>query len=107
MSDGGLIALVFGAFAVLLLARVPVAFSLGLSAFAYFFAAGLPPLVVAQKVAVQLSDTTLLAIPFFILAGQIMNQGGITKNLVKLAQAFLGHRRRSHRHLHHQRTGRG
>jgi len=35
----------------------------------------------------------LLALPFFILAGEIMNQGGITKNLVKLAQAFLGHRR--------------
>ncbi|MEJ2136534.1 MAG: TRAP transporter large permease [Desulfofustis sp.] len=35
----------------------------------------------------------LLALPFFIVAGEIMNQGGITKNLVKLAQAFLGHRR--------------
>jgi len=35
----------------------------------------------------------LLALPFFIVAGEIMNQGGITKNLVKLATAFLGHRR--------------
>jgi len=35
----------------------------------------------------------LLALPFFIVAGEIMNQGGITKNLVKLAQAFLSHRR--------------
>ena len=35
----------------------------------------------------------LLALPFFIVAGEIMNQGGITKNLVKLAQACLGPRR--------------
>ena len=90
MSEGGLILLVFGLFAVLLLVRVPVAFSLGLAAFAYFFAAGLPPLVVVQKIAVQLSGTTLLAIPFFILCGQIMSAGGMASRLIDLANVLIG-----------------
>lgn len=82
--------LVFGLFAVLLLARVPVAFFLGLSAFAYFFAAGLPPLVVAQKISVQLADTTLMAIPFFILCGEIMGAGGMARRLLDLANVCVG-----------------
>ena len=71
MSEGGLLLLVFGSFAVLLLARVP-------------------PLVVAQKVAVQLSDTTLLAIPFFILCGEIMSAGGMAARLIDLANVCVG-----------------
>ena len=90
MSAGGLMFLVFGLFAVLLLARVPVAFCLGLSAFAYFFAAGLPPLVAAQKICVQLAEPTLMAIPFFILCGEIMNAGGMATRLIDLANVCIG-----------------
>ncbi len=90
MTDGALLLLVFGLFALLLAARVPVAFSLGLSAFAYFFAAGLPPLVAVQKIAVQTSDTTLLAIPFFILCGQIMSGGGMAARLIDVAGVLVG-----------------
>ncbi len=90
MTEAGLTALVFGLFAVLLLARLPVAFGLGLSAFAYFFVAGLPPLVVVQKICVQLADTTLLAIPFFILCGEIMSAGGMATRLIDLANVLIG-----------------
>ena len=90
MSENALIFLVFGLFAVLLLARVPVAFCLALSAFAYCFTAGVPALVVAQKVAVQMSDTTLLAIPFFILCGEIMSVGGMAQRLIALAGVCVG-----------------
>lgn len=90
MADGTLIALVFGLFVVFLLLRVPVAFCLGLSSFAYCFAAGVPPLVVAQKVSVQMSDTTLLAIPFFILCGEIMSAGGMATRLIDLAGVCVG-----------------
>ncbi len=90
MTDGALLGLVFGLFTVLLLLRVPVAFCLGLSAFAYFFAADLPAMVVVQKIAVQMSDTTLSAIPFFILCGEIMSGGGMANRLIDAAGVFVG-----------------
>ncbi|MCP3958235.1 MAG: TRAP transporter large permease [bacterium] len=90
MTDGSLLLLVFGLFAVLLALRVPVAFCLGLSAFAYFFAAGLPPMVVVQKISVQMSSTTLMAIPFFILCGEIMSGGGMARRLIDAAGVFVG-----------------
>jgi tripartite ATP-independent transporter DctM subunit len=90
VAEGTLIALLFGLFILLLLARVPVAFCLGLSSFAYCFAAGVPPLVVVQKVSVQMSDTTLLAIPFFILCGEIMSRGGMATRLIDLAGVCVG-----------------
>lgn len=90
MSDPAQLLLVFGLFVALLALRVPVAFCLGLSAFAYFFAAGIPPLVVVQKIASQSADTTLLAIPFFILCGEIMSRGGMAGRLVDLANVFVG-----------------
>jgi tripartite ATP-independent transporter DctM subunit len=90
VTDGGLTLLVFAVFAVLLLARVPVAFSLGLAAFAFFFAAGLPALSVVQKICVQIADPTLLAIPFFILCGEIMGSGGMARRLIDLANVTVG-----------------
>ncbi|MCP5114963.1 MAG: TRAP transporter large permease subunit, partial [bacterium] len=85
MTDGALLLLVFGVFALLLVMRVPVAFCLGLSAFVYFAAVDLPALVVVQKIAVQMSDTTLAAIPFFILCGEIMSGGGMSARLIDTA----------------------
>lgn len=81
---------VFGLFFVLLACRVPVAFCLASSAFAYCFASGVPPLLVAQKVVSQLSDTTLLAIPFFILCGEIMTRGDMAQRLIQLANVCVG-----------------
>ncbi|MDH6238120.1 TRAP transporter large permease [Cryobacterium sp. CG_9.6] len=83
----------FGLFAVLLLASVPVAFALGLAALgALVVGRGLDALNVLPSVMyASLSSETLLAIPFFILAGAIMEAAGISKRLVDLANACLGH----------------
>ncbi len=90
MTEAALIGLVVGTFAVLLVLRVPVAFALGLAAFSYFFATGRPALSVAQKIASQMAEPTLLAIPFFILCGEIMSSGGMAARLVAVANICVG-----------------
>lgn len=75
---------------VALIAGVPVAFSIGLSAFAYFLFAGANLLVLPQQFIGQLSNQSLIAIPFFILAGELMNCGGITTRIFKFALAVVG-----------------
>ena len=73
-----------------LLVGVPVAFSLGLSALAYFLATEANLLVYPQQVVGQLSALSLVAIPFFILAGELMNSGGITMRIFNFALAVVG-----------------
>ena len=90
MSETELIFMVLGVFAALLLIRVPVAISLGLAAFAYFVTTGAPAMVVVQKISVQMSDSTLMAIPFFILCGEIMTAGGMARRLIDLAGVVVG-----------------
>ncbi|MCH7665628.1 MAG: TRAP transporter large permease [Acidobacteria bacterium] len=90
MNDPGLALLVFGSFVALLILRVPVAFSLGLSAFVFFFVSGLPAMSVVQKISTQIAEPTLLAIPFFILCGEIMSAGGMARRLIELADALIG-----------------
>jgi len=69
----------------------PVAFAMTGASAAYILLRGDIPLVVmAQRVTVGVDSFVLLAIPFFFLAGELMNQGGITKRLVDLAQALVG-----------------
>ena len=87
------IAVLAGSFLVLLMAGVPVAYSIGLSTLLAMLLSILPaPAVttVAQRMATGLDSFTLLAIPFFILAGQLMNRGGIARRLIDLAKAILG-----------------
>jgi tripartite ATP-independent transporter DctM subunit len=80
-------------FAVLLAAGVPIAFTLGLAAFAAL-AVSLDPgsasTVLAQRLATGLDSFALLAIPFFILSGNLMNRGGIAARLVDLAKVIVG-----------------
>ena len=69
-------------FVILLAIRVPIAYSIGLSAF-FTLVVSMPSLpavtTLAQRMATSLDSFALLAIPFFILAGQVMNQGGIAR----------------------------
>ncbi|AJY45799.1 TRAP transporter large permease [Martelella endophytica] len=81
----------FGSFAVLLLIGTPVAFCLGISSFATILYLGLPPVVVFQRLNSGVSVFALMAIPFFIYAGEIMVRGGIARRLVALAGATVGH----------------
>jgi len=72
----------------------PVAHALLLGAAVAFLAGGLPEVVVANHFASQISTNfTMLAIPFFILMGALMNVGGITSAIVALALRFVGHLR--------------
>ncbi|WP_277679171.1 TRAP transporter large permease [Gracilibacillus dipsosauri] len=77
---------------ILFLIGVPVAISLGLSSSLALLVAGdIPLLTLAQRAFVSLDSFPLLAIPLFILAGALMEYGGISQRLINLANAITGH----------------
>ncbi len=87
------ILLLFGSFAVLMALGVPIAFSIGISTtltFLLFMGVDQSLFIVAQQMASGLDSFTLLAIPFFILAGNIMNRGGIAMRLINFAKVLGG-----------------
>lgn len=80
------------AFVILLLLNVPIAFTLGISGIIYFITqATIPIPIVAQRLAAGTQSFPLLAVPFFILAGHLMNASGITSRFIRLADALVGH----------------
>lgn len=80
-----------GIFFVFLLLGMPVAFSIGISGLAFFMFRDLPLSILVQKSISITQSFTMLAIPLFILAGNLMNATGITKRLMKLANVLTGH----------------
>jgi C4-dicarboxylate transporter DctM subunit len=84
-------ALLFSVFVGLLVLAVPIALSLGLSSMAVLVAGGFPTTVLAQKMFTGLDSFPFLAVPFFILAGSLMETGGISARLVRLATVLVGH----------------
>ncbi len=87
-----MVSLMFVAFFVLLVTGMPIAFVLVLSTIAYMLATGdINWTLVPQRIFYGSNSFTMLCMPFFILAGNLMNQGGITMRLVRCAQAFVGH----------------
>src|SRR5690554_4586509 len=82
--------LLLGSFALLVVTGVPVAFALGVAAVATFAYEGLPLLIAFQRILSGVSVFSLLAIPFFIFAGELMLHGGIAERLVRLAAAAVG-----------------
>jgi len=92
MEIAGILVLVIS-FVLLLLIGVPIAFCIGIATLMTMFVSiSFEPAIttVAQRMATGLDSFTLLAIPFFILAGQIMNQGGIARRLIDLAKSIVG-----------------
>jgi len=85
--------ILFGSFVFLLLIGTPVAFCLGISSFATVAYLGLPPVVVFQRLNSGVSVFALMAIPFFVYAGDLMVRGDIARRLVGLAGAMIGHLR--------------
>ncbi|WP_108658732.1 TRAP transporter large permease [Acuticoccus kandeliae] len=81
------------AFFVLLILRVPVAAAMGLSGALALLTSpmDLPLEVVPQRLFVLIDSTSLLAIPFFILAGAIMERGGLSQRMIGLAESMVGH----------------
>ena len=84
------VAILFTVFALGLVVGVPVAVTLGLSSLAYILFAGLNPVVIPQKMFAGMDVFVLLSIPGFILAGNLMNQGGITTRIIRFATALVG-----------------
>ncbi|MDR1885348.1 MAG: TRAP transporter large permease [Synergistaceae bacterium] len=82
-----------GTFFCLLLLKVPVAASMGLATFAGILSMGFKISVFATVFYAAIAKYTLLAIPFFILAGVIMDYAGISSRLIDFANACVGHRR--------------
>jgi tripartite ATP-independent transporter DctM subunit len=85
------LATLFGSFAVFLAVGVPISFALFLSSLLVLVQADLPLAVVTQQMFNGVNAFTLLAIPFFFLAGNLMNAGGISERLIRLAMALVGH----------------
>jgi C4-dicarboxylate transporter DctM subunit len=80
-----------GVLLLLLALEFPVAIAMTGASVAYLLLRGdIPLVIVAQRVTVGVDSFVLLAIPFFFLAGELMNRGGITQRLVNLAQALVG-----------------
>jgi tripartite ATP-independent transporter DctM subunit len=80
------------AFIVLIGINVPIAFSMGLASILGLLLKGnIPLVIVPQKIFTGSDSFPLLAVPFFILAGGLMDTGGISLRLVRLAQALVGH----------------
>ena len=90
-----MVAMMFIIFLVLLLIGVPIAFSLGLSSLFYLFTNNIPQTVISQKFYSGMDSFTLLCIPGFMLAGALMNGGGITRRILNFCNSFLGHFRGS------------
>jgi tripartite ATP-independent transporter DctM subunit len=79
--------------AIFMVIGVPISFSLILCSLLVIWIADLPLMVAVQQMFTGINAFTLLALPFFFLAGNVMNEGGISERLVKLAMAMVGHLR--------------
>ncbi|WP_430474367.1 TRAP transporter large permease [Thalassospira lucentensis] len=82
--------LMFVMLAVMLTVGVPVAFALAASSLAYILVEGVPSVVLAHNMINGVDSFPLLAIPFFILAGHLMNTAGITNKIFAFARALVG-----------------
>lgn len=92
MSAGEVSLILFGIFVVLILLRVPVSFALGLACIPVFILDDrMTPFVLIQEMWKSYNSFILLAVPFFLLAANLMNASGITERLVNLARASVGH----------------
>lgn len=90
-----MIAIVFLIFFVLVIAGMPIAFVLGLSSLVYILLSGEYGYLISipQRILAGVNNFTLLAVPFFMLVGDLMNSGGITSRLVEFVRTLIGHLR--------------
>ncbi|MDN5351145.1 MAG: C4-dicarboxylate transporter, DctM subunit [Clostridiales bacterium] len=75
---------------ILLVIGAPIVVALGASSLVFIFANDIQPVVVIQKFFAGIDSAALLAVPFFILAGELMNQGGIAKRIVNMVNGLVG-----------------
>ncbi|MDY6018051.1 MAG: TRAP transporter large permease subunit, partial [Anaerococcus sp.] len=90
MQTGLAIAILLLTFFVLIILRVPIALSIGISAIVTSLYLDIPLEMVFQNMISGVNSYSLMAIPFFILMGDIMSKGGIAKRLINLAYSLVG-----------------
>lgn len=83
-------AVLFISFAVLLLLGVPVGFTIAIAAFVTLVVGDVPALMMVQRIFTAQDSFSLIAVPFFILAGDLMSKGAVSKVLVEFAESLLG-----------------
>ena len=89
-----MILLMFGVLFALIALELPIAFALVCAAFFYLFAGtSIPPSIVVQRMSSGIDSFPLLAIPLFVLAGNLLNSGGIARRLFEFSIALIGHLR--------------
>jgi tripartite ATP-independent transporter DctM subunit len=92
MSPGEAAVIMFGTFGVLIFLRIPVSFALGLACVPMMLLDDrLTPILLIGEMWKSYNSFVLLAVPFFLLAANLMNVAGITERLVRLAQTSVGH----------------
>jgi tripartite ATP-independent transporter DctM subunit len=91
MDAGTVFLIMFSTLLILIILRVPVSFALAFAVIPIlFFTPAVTPIMLLQRMMIQYGSFILLAIPFFILAANIMNSAGITNQLMRLAQSIVG-----------------
>lgn len=88
-----IIGVIITVFFVLVLLGFPIAFAMGIAGATTIMtvAQNIPLLVIPQRVFAAMDAFTLMAIPFFILAGELMNSGGITRSIIRFSDSLIGH----------------
>jgi len=75
----------------LIIIGLPVAFSIGIASLVYLLAEGVSLGMIAQSLVRGVDSFTMLAVPFFLLLGELMNSGGITNRIIGMAKVLVGH----------------
>jgi len=84
------VTVLFSVFVLGLILGIPIAATLGLSSLVYIIISGIPAVIMPQKMYAGMDVFVLLSIPGFILAGNLMNHGGITTRIVRFANSVVG-----------------
>ena len=86
------VTVLFISFFIFILLGAPIALALGGSSALYIaLFSNVSPIVVLQQMLASVNTFTLLAVPFFIMAGALMESGGISRRIVSFCQALVGH----------------
>lgn len=91
MSNVGIgIAMLFGLLVLLIVIRIPIAFSLGISAIVTAIYLDIPLLNIFMKMVTSMQNFVIIAAPFFIIMAQFMSDGGVTKKLMRFCDMIVG-----------------
>ena len=86
-----MISVLFASLLVFFALNVPIAVAIGSATLISLLSSPIPPTVLVQKMFTAMDSFPLMAVPFFILAGALMENGGISRRLIHLANTFVGH----------------